>query len=92
MILQIDQQTKIENPRNYLPSIVERVKESLVSGVDACPDTKRKDFYNVEIVGHVYFIHLSPRNGKVMLLARWLCRSLPRDVQRFEEAHTCPER
>ena len=84
----MNQQSIIENPRNYLASIVGQLKERLVSGVHACPDPKRKNFYDIENGIHIYFIHLSPRTGEVMLLARWLSRSLPLDVQRFEEAHT----
>ncbi len=43
----------------------------LAGTVNATPDPKRKNFYEVEGGGTVYYIHVSPVSGTIFLLASW---------------------
>ncbi len=72
MLIKIDGNIQVENLRNYPTETVERLRTLLASGAEAMPDPRRKDYYDVSNCSHVFFIHISPVNGKVMLLAQWL--------------------
>jgi len=61
----------IENPREYAPSVVEDLRTTLVAGAVARNDTHRPNFYEVEGESSGYYIHISPINGNVTLLAKW---------------------
>jgi hypothetical protein len=41
------------------------------------PDPHRQGFFEVQNGTSVYYIHLSPVSGKVMLLATWLKEAQP---------------
>jgi hypothetical protein len=43
----------------------------LASGAPAHPDPHRVGFYEVQNHSQVFYIHVSPVNGKVLLLATW---------------------
>jgi hypothetical protein len=43
----------------------------LAGTVNATPDPKRKNFYEVEGGCTVYYIHVSPVSGTIFLLASW---------------------
>ncbi|HKS95607.1 MAG TPA: hypothetical protein VJV74_05670 [Terriglobia bacterium] len=66
----------IENLRHYPSDVVEKLRGLLVAGVNARPDPRRKGFYDVEDGARVFFIHISPVSGNVMLLATW-CEEAP---------------
>jgi hypothetical protein len=72
MFLQMEQLPGVDNPRHYRPEITEGLEELLRSGVSALPDSKREGFYDIENHGRIFFIHISPTNGRVALLATWL--------------------
>ena len=71
MILHLTTDVVIENLRNYPEEIVEKLRTLLRAGIEARPDPRRKDFYDVVNGSLVFYIHLSP-TGKVLLLAAWL--------------------
>ncbi len=71
MVLRLNAQPKIENLRNYPAEMVEQLRELLISGAPAKLDAHRKDFYEVENCSQVFYVHVSPGNGTVMLLAIW---------------------
>jgi len=71
MVLRLNQQPNIEDLRNHPAEIVGKLRELLAAGAPAQPDPHRKDFYEVEDGSHVFYIHISPLNGKVLLLATW---------------------
>jgi hypothetical protein len=71
MLLRINEQLSIENLTNHPAEIVEQLDELLTSGVEARLDPNRKNFYEVENAGQIFYIHASPANGRVMLLAAW---------------------
>ena len=71
MVLRLSEQPKIENLRNYPAEMVEKLRKLLASGAPAKLDAHRKDFYEVENCSRVFYVHVSPVNGTVMLLAIW---------------------
>lgn len=72
MVLQMNEQTRIEDPRQYGGEIVNDLRNFLIVGGFAQGDPRRANFYELEIGYHTYYIHVSPINGDVTLLARWL--------------------
>lgn len=61
----------IENLRHYPAELVEKLHRLLAQGVEAQPDPRRKGFYDLDGGTRVFFIHVSPVSGSVMLLASW---------------------
>jgi len=72
MVLRMNQQLEIEDLRNHSVETVERLRHLLASGAPAQPDPNRKNFYEVSNCSQVFYIHITPSNGKVWLLATWL--------------------
>lgn len=72
MFLRLNQQLSIEDIRNHGPEAVEKLRQLLACGAPAKPDPGRNDFYELEDGNQVLYIHLSPVNGKILLLATWL--------------------
>jgi hypothetical protein len=65
-------EAKVDNLRNYPRDVVEKLSGLLTAGAEAQVDTHRKGFYDVYNGSRVFFIHISPVSGNVMLLASWL--------------------
>jgi hypothetical protein len=64
-------EAQIEDPRNHPAETVAALRDILSSGARAIPDPKRRGFYEVQSDSLVYYIHVSPVNGNVLLLATW---------------------
>ncbi len=64
-------QPSIEDLRNHPPETVARLRELLAAGAPTRPDPQRKDFYELEDGLRIFYVHISPLNGKVLLLATW---------------------
>jgi hypothetical protein len=62
---------EIEDVRNHPVETVLMLRNLLADGAVVIPDPKRADFYEVESDSLVYYIHVSPVSGKVLLLATW---------------------
>jgi hypothetical protein len=71
MFLRINERLSVDNLNDYPEDIVAQLEELLTSGAAARPDPNRKNFYDVETPGRVFFIHAASARGKVMLLATW---------------------
>lgn len=71
MKLRIEKEPIIDNLRNHPAETVAKLRDLLIAGAPARLDPRRKNFYELENCSKVYYIHLSPANGKVMLLAVW---------------------
>lgn len=71
MLLRLDYNPVIDNPRHCPPEAVEKLRALLAQGAPANPDTHRKGFYEVEDGNRVFYVHLAP-NRSVWLLASWL--------------------
>lgn len=87
MILQMRMKPAIENLGKHSSQAIEELGALLVSGALAYPDPRRKNFYEVQDYDRVFYIHVSPVNGKVMLLAIWR-RDIPAGsyLERRDEA------
>ena len=71
MHLQISEQARLENPRNYASGIMDELRGLLTAGGEARPDARRANFYEVENGENIFYFHVSPVNGNVVLLAKW---------------------
>jgi hypothetical protein len=71
MLLRMREGSRIENPRGYAVQYVEDLRELLQAGSHAEADSHRDHFYQVEDHKNVYYIHISPITGNVILLAKW---------------------
>jgi hypothetical protein len=74
MFLRMKQLPGVDNLRNYPAANIKELEELLLSGASALPDPKRKDFYDLENQERTFFIQISSRTGRVVLLATWLRR------------------
>ena len=75
MQLRINTQARIENPRNYDVHVVDQLQALLTSGSEADPEARRRNFYEMEDGDRRYYVHVSPINGNVVLLAVWSGKS-----------------
>jgi hypothetical protein len=71
MVMKIEDELQIENPRNHSAESVETLRQLLAGGARVEADPKRPDFYEVESHSDIYYIHISPVTGKILLLAAW---------------------
>jgi len=72
MLLQIKEQTRIEDPRQYGCAVVDDLRNLLTAGGWALRDPHRENFYEMETESSKFYFHISPVNGEVVLLAKWL--------------------
>lgn len=71
MVLRLNNNLTIENPIHVPAESVERLRRLLCSGATAHVDAHRENFYEIENGGRIYWIHVSPISGHVVLLATW---------------------
>ena len=88
MVLQSQQQWAIENLRRYPAETIEQLRALLAAGVPVRPDPRRENFYELENSHQVFYIHVSPVNGKVILLAIW--RTDPGPARKDADPRDCP--
>jgi hypothetical protein len=70
----IGEQSKIEDPRKYGKDIINELRGLLIAGKQAQCDPRRQHFYELSSNRHTFYIHVSPVNRDVVLLARWPTR------------------
>jgi len=75
MMIQFKEGARIENPREYGAGAVESLRLLLEAGSPAQRDPHRENFYEIEGNGEIYYIHISPVSGNVVLLAKWVHQS-----------------
>jgi len=71
MVLRVKVQTKVENPRGYIAKVVDELRNLLTAGAQARRDPSRENFYEIENANNIFYIHISPLTGNVVLLAKW---------------------
>jgi len=81
MVMALERELQIEDVRNHPIETVKMLRDLLLNGSRVTPDPKRSGFYEVEDAWTVYYIHMSPITGKVLLLATW-----PSEAARSAEA------
>jgi len=62
---------QIDDPRNHSAETVLALQDILSNGATLIPDSKRRGFYEVHSDALVYYIHVSPASGNILLLATW---------------------
>lgn len=71
MGMALEHEVEIENLRNHPAEAVNVVRDLLLGGAELTPDPKRAGFYELCHDSTVYYIHVSPVTGKIILLATW---------------------
>lgn len=71
MVLRLNNDLVIENLGHYPAENVEKLRAMLAAGALAHADQRRENFYEIENGARVYWIHVSPVSGHVVLLAVW---------------------
>jgi len=71
MVMRCGHELQIEDVRNHPVETVLMLRNLLAEGAVVRRDPKRSEFYEVESDSVVYYIHVSPVTGKVLLLATW---------------------
>jgi hypothetical protein len=70
----LEREYQIEDLRNHPAEAVNVLRDLLVGGAELTPDPKRAGFYELHHASTVYYIHISPVTGKIILLATWPLR------------------
>jgi hypothetical protein len=78
---------RIEDLGKHSPATVIGLGLLLAGAPNVTPDPKRKSFYEIDGGRTVYYIHVSPSNGAIMLLATWEKRIGPADDRCPAEYH-----
>jgi hypothetical protein len=71
MVMALEREFEIEDLRNHPAKTVNVLHDLLAAGADLLPDPKRAGFYELHHESTVYYIHVSPVTGKIILLATW---------------------
>ncbi len=69
--MHLRQEQEIEDPRNHSRETIDTLRAILASGARVLADPKRPNFYELEHGSEVFYIHLSPVSGNILLLATW---------------------
>jgi hypothetical protein len=87
----IGEQSKIEDPRNYGNDIINELRGLLMAGKCAQRDPRRQHFYELSSNRHTFYIHISPVNRDVVLLARWTRKSADSAMETRASANNTDE-
>ena len=71
MTVNCGSELQIEDVRHHPAEMVAMLRDLLCDGAKIIADPKRAGFYEVESGEVVYYIHVSPTSGKILLLATW---------------------
>jgi len=77
MVANLSSKAQIEDLGNHPRETVAALRSLLTGGASTIADPKRRGFYEVESDSVVYYIHVSPVTGKVLLLATWQNETVP---------------
>ena len=85
MVLQLAEQPLVVEDANrhsrHSAEAIDALRSLLVKGVEAVPDPRRKNFFEVQNCKNVYYIHRSQLTGKVLLLGIWPKVNEPEAIQ-----------
>ena len=71
MVLQLERMPKVESLRSYPAGTLDRLAQLLAMGAAAKADPRRESFYEVESDAEVFYVHISPVSGRVLLIGIW---------------------
>ena len=77
MVSNLRGNVQIEDLGNHPKKAVADLRCLLAQGASTVADPKRRGFYEVESDSVVYYIHVSPVTGKILLLATWQNEGVP---------------
>jgi len=77
----------IEDLRNHTCEQLAELRLLLNAGFTGRPDVRRPGFYEIDGVGHVYYVFRYPTGAKVLLVAAWQKES---DPVAEMVAYSCP--
>lgn len=77
MVANISRTAQIQDLRNHPAETVMTLRSLLAGGATLIPDPKRGGFFEVESGSLIYYIHVSPVTGNILLLATWLNEAVP---------------
>jgi hypothetical protein len=77
MVTNLSGKAQIEDLGNHPTETVAALRSLLAGGASTIADPKRRGFYEVESDSAVYYIHVSPVTGNVLLLATWQNEGVP---------------
>ncbi len=80
MVLRLEHSPKVEALRSYPAGTLDRLGQLLALGASARPDPRRESFYEVESDSEVFYVHVSPDNGRVLLIGIWPKSAAPPTV------------
>jgi hypothetical protein len=71
MVMCWEPEVQIEDLRNHPAELVMRLRSLVTRGAQTSPDPNHPGFYEIESDSRVYYVHISPTTGKILLLATW---------------------
>jgi hypothetical protein len=71
MVMRWDRNLEVQDIRNHTAEQVHGLKTLLLRGTSLTPDPKHPGFFEIHNDAEVYYVHLVPNSGKVLLLATW---------------------
>ncbi len=71
MVMRWDRNLEVQDIRNHTAEQVRGLKTLLLRGTSLTPDPKHPGFFEIHNDADVYYVHLVPNSGKVLLLATW---------------------
>jgi hypothetical protein len=86
MLLRLEHLSSVVNARSYPIEIIRELDQLLHEGSSASPDPRRKNFYDLKSPERTFFIHISPLDGQVVLIAAWIHASREVELRAEPEA------
>lgn len=80
MVLQLAPTPKMEALHSYPAGTLERLAQLLAMGAPARPDPRRESFFEVESDSQVFYLHVSPTSGRVLLIGTWSKMAMPSPI------------
>lgn len=71
MVMSPERDMQIEDLQDHPEELVISLRNLLARGANVTPDPKRLGYYEVQSGARVYYINISPKTGRILLLATW---------------------
>ena len=81
MVMRWEREMQIEDLRNHPAELVMRLRTLLTNGAQVNPDPRHPGFHEIESDEHVFYVHISPYTGKILLLATWPSEKVLNEAQ-----------
>lgn len=75
-----ERDVQIQDLRDHPRELVVELGNLLASGSEAIPDPKHPELFEIKSETHVFYVHISPITGKVLLLATWPAERMLEEV------------